>query len=364
MLASFAEIVAIVVIDILLDVIPKLNSEFMDVAHRVVAAILILAIGQMVIRAGRLADLIYSNLPTINRERALRGYITVGSVLVYMVAIVLIISTMLEKSPVYFLTGLGAMSAILIIVFRDTLLSMFANIIVTTGDLVRVGDWIKVNDTDADGFVTDVSLNIVKIQNFDKTVTALPTYSLVQKSFVNYRGMFDSGGRRIKRSLILDQQSVRHLSAQELEELRKIPLLEEALALEIESVTQQQGSGQSSGLMITNTGLFRQYITVYLKQHPKVRQDLMLLVRQMQPDQNGLPIQVYCFLNDTRWVFFEGIQSSIFDHLISMVPVFGLRIFQAKNAFSEPDAVARVIRLAPEKLFESGISSEQREGDS
>ena len=361
-LASLAGIVAIVVIDILLEVIPKLNADFLEGAHRVVAGLVILAVAQLIVRGGRLADMIYSNLPTVNRDRALRGYVTVGSVLIYIIAIILVISTMLEKSPVYFLTGLGAMSAILIIVFRDTLLSMFANVIVTTGDLVRVGDWIDVNNTDANGFVVDMSLNVVKIQNFDKTISSLPTYTLIQNSFVNYRGMFESGGRRISRSLILDQQSVRTLSAEELDTLRSMPLVAEALNIETEAMIHQPELSREGGLLITNTGLFRQYVTAYLKSHPRVRQDMMLLVRQMQPDQNGLPIQVYCFVNDTSWVAFEGIQSAIFDHLISMIPVFGLRIFQAENAFSEPDAIARVIAPQPEKLLSSGIQEPGHQG--
>lgn len=356
-LASLAEVVAIIIVDILLEVIPKLQTEFLSAAHRVIAALLILSVAQLIVRSGRLADVIYSSLPTINRERALRGYVTVGSVVIYIVAFVLIVSVLLEKSPIYFLTGLGAMSVFLVIIFRDTLLSMFANVIVTTGDLVRVGDWITVDGTDADGFVVDVSLNVVKVQNFDKTITSLPTYILVQKSFVNYRGMFDSGGRRIKRSLILDQQSMRCLSKEDIEQLQKIPLVEKALELEIKAVAQGPEPTNTDGLLITNSGLFRQYISVYLQQHPQIHQDMTLMVRQLQANQNGLPIEVYCFSKDTRWAVYEKLQAKIFDHLISMVPVFGLRVFQAENSFLEPGAEARLVELAPNRMFASGISA-------
>lgn len=356
-LASLAAIVAILVVDILLDVIPKLQPNFLDVTHRVVAALLILAVAQLIVRSGRLADVIYSNTPAVNRERALRGYVTVGSVLIYIVAIVLVISAMLEKSPIYFLTGLGAMSVFLVIIFRDTLLSMFANVIVTTGDLVRVGDWIAVEKSDANGFVIDVSLNVVKVQNFDKTITCLPTYILVQNSFINYRGMYDSGGRRIKRSIMLDQLSVRNLSEDELSELKKIPLMEKALKLECQAVAMSPEKVHSDGLLIPNSGLFRQYVSVYLQEHPKIRQDMTLLVQQLQATESGLPIQAYCFVNDTRWMYFENIQATIFDHLISMVPVFGLRVFQAKSVFIEPGPEARRVELAPEALKMSGISA-------
>ena len=223
-------------------------------AHRITHSFFIVIVAHMLIRIAHLADAYYSSLPTVNRKNAFAGYITVGSFVIYSIAIILVVSVLMNKSPLYFVTALGAMSAVLLIVFRDTLLSMFANVIVTTGDLVRVGDWITVKGSDADGYVTEVSLNVVKVQNFDKTVTSLPTYTLVQKSFVNWRGMFDAGGRRIKRSIYLDQRSIRMLTKGELDQVANIPLMDESLRLEQESV---EGNPEcTEGSRITNSGLF------------------------------------------------------------------------------------------------------------
>jgi miniconductance mechanosensitive channel len=231
---------------------------------------------------------------------------------------------------------------------------MFANVIVTTGDLVRIGDWITVKGADADGYVTEVSLNVVKVQNFDKTITSLPTYTLVQNPFVNWRGMFDSGGRRIKRSILLDQRSIRMLAKSELDQVANIPLMDEALTLEKESVL---GSPEcDDGPRITNSGLFRQYILAYLQQHPKIHHTAMtLLVRQLQPTANGLPIELYCFTTDTRWAFYEDIQATIFDHLFSMLPVFGLRVFQTESDFAESETTSRKVDLKSDSFvpFES-----------
>ena len=348
-LGSMASVVAVVAIDVAVDWLPNLDKDFVVVAHRVIGSMFIVIIAHMLIRIARLADAYYSSLPTINRKNAFAGYITVGSFVVYSIAIILVISVLMNKSPIYFVTALGAMSAVLLIVFRDTLLSMFANVIVTTGDLVRVGDWISVKGSEADGYVTEVSLNVVKVQNFDKTITSLPTYTLVQSAFINWRGMFDAGGRRIKRSIYLDQRSIRMLAKSELEEITSIPLMDQALTLEQQSV---EGNPEcAGGLRITNSGLFRQYVLAYLQQHPKIHHTGMtLLVRQLQPTPTGLPIELYCFTTDTRWAFYEDIQATIFDHLFAMLPVFGLRAYQSESDFAETDVTSRIVDLKRDAL--------------
>ena len=354
-IGSFASVVAILAVDMALYWLPDLDQEFVVIARRVIYAIFIAIIAHMLIRIARLADAYYSRLPMVNRKNAFAGYITVGSFVVYSIAGILIVSVLMNKSPLYFITALGAMSAVLLIVFRDTLLSMFANVIVTTGDLVRVGDWISVKGSEADGYVTEVSLNVVKVQNFDKTVTSLPTYTLVQNAFVNWRGMFDSGGRRIKRSIYLDQRSIRMLAKQELQEIVSIPLMDEALRLEQQSV---DGNPEcADGPRITNSGLFRQYVVAYLQQHPKIHHSGMtLLVRQLQPTPTGLPIELYCFTTDTRWAFYEDIQATIFDHLFAMLPVFGLRAYQSESDFAETDVTSRIVDLKRDALvpYEEG----------
>ena len=357
-LGSIASIFAIVLTSSILETLPKLSKDFHDLTHRVIDALLIFVIARMIVRIFRFADDYYSSLPSVNRDKAFEGYVMVGSFLIHGVAVILILATLLGKSPTYFLTGLGAMSAVLLILFRDTLLSMFANVIVTTGDLVREGDWIAVDNTDANGYVIDVSLNIVKVQNFDHTITSLPTYTLLQNSFTNWRGMFDSGGRRIKRSIMLDMRSIRTLCEEELAQLEKIPLMDKALALEKQAVT---GNPEcAGGLLITNSGLFRQYCLAYILQHPKIHHDAMtLLVRQLQPTENGLPMELYCFATDTRWAFYEGIQAGIFDHLLSLLPVFGLRVFQSEGDFAEPGPITRKINLEPDALVSIGPAQTQ-----
>ena len=242
------------------------------------------------------------------------------------------------------MAGLGAMFMGFLFVFKDAIMGLVAGIQIATNDTVRKGDWIEMKSHGIDGDVIDVSLTTVKVQNFDKTITSLPTYTLVQTSFINWRGMFDSGGRRIKRSIYLDQRSIRMLTKSELEEVSNIPLMDEALRLEQQSV---EGNPEcSAGSRITNSGLFRQYVLAYLQQHPQIHHTGMtLLVRQLQPTPTGLPIELYCFTTDTRWAFYEDIQATIFDHLFAMLPVFGLRAYQSESDFAEADATSRSVEL-------------------
>ena len=342
-LSSVSSLLSIGVIGFIIGLLPALQVQVNSTAGRIAGSLAVFFLAQLVVRCGRLLDVVYSRLPSVNRPGALRGYVTVGSFLVYITGVIMVVSIMMDKSPVVFLTGLGAISAVLLILFRDTLLSMFANVIVTTGDLVRVGDWISMPKSNADGYVIDVSLNVVKVQNFDKTITVLPTYTLVQESFVNYRGMYNAGGRRIKRSLLLDQRTIRTLSEEELKELAGIPLMDTAIELEREAMKDCVEVDR-----ITNSGLFRQYAIAYLQDHPKIlKGDFTLLVRHLQPTPNGLPIEIYCFVDDTRWAQYEGVQATIFDQLLAMVPTFGLRVCQEESDFAEPGPQSRTVPTAP-----------------
>lgn len=342
-ISSVSTLLSIVVVGVAVQLLPDLDRSFTDLADRTVTGLGIFFVAQLLVRCGRLADVVYSRFPSVDRPGALRGYVSVGSFVVYLAALVLIVSTILDRSPVYFLTGLGAVSALLLILFRDTLLSIFANVIVTTGDLVRVGDWIQIPGKNADGYVIDVSLNVVKVQNFDKTIAVLPTYTLVQESFVNYRGMYNAGGRRIKRSLLLDQRTVRPLSTAELSRLGSTPLMKKAIDLETQAV-----AAAVEGDLPTNSGLLRQYVRVYLEAHPRIHGDpFTMLVRHLDPTPEGLPLQVYCFVDDTAWAPYEAIQASIFDHLLSVLPAFGLRTYQSESDFAEPDPVSRRLEIDP-----------------
>ena len=354
-LSSISTLLSLGFIAILIQILPRLNTGFTEIAERLVMALAVFSTAQLLARCGRLLDVIYSRFPSINRPGALRGYVSVASFVIYLGGMILIVSVLMDKSPIYFLTGLGAISAILLILFRDTLLSIFANVIVTTGDLVRLGDWIHVPGSNADGYVIDISLNVVKVQNFDKTITVLPTYTLVQESFVNYRGMYDSGGRRIKRSILLDQRTIRPLTGDEVVELSKIPLMDQALSLEKTAVGES-----AAGDRISNSGLFRQYVVAYLRAHPRILGDkFTMLVRHLDPTPEGLPLQIYCFVNDTAWASYEAAQATIFDHLITMVPAFGLRVYQTESDFQETASTTALPAIDAEMLARGiGTSAE------
>jgi len=253
---------------------------------------------------------------------------------IYAIAAILIIATLIDRSPLILLSGLGAMAAVLILVFQDTLLSLVAGIQISSTDMVRVGDWIEMPSLDADGDVTEISLYTVRVQNWDKTISSIPIRKLVTESFKNWRGMSESGGRRIKRALHLDQTSIRFLSAKEIEKLRRFRRLESYLdkkETELKEWNEKLGKESETSAntrRLTNVGTFRAYVEAYLKSHPRIRQDMTLLVRQLQPSREGLPIELYCFTNTTAWNDYEAIQSDIFDHIIALLPEFGLRVFQ------------------------------------
>src|SRR5690606_28610850 len=243
-------------------------------------------------------------------------------------------ATLAGVKLLHLLTGLGAATAVLMLVFQDTLLSLVASVQISGDGRVRIGDWIEMPSQNADGDVIDIALHTVTVQNWDKTVTTIPTKKLISESFKNWRGMQEAGGRRIKRALYLDQSSVRFLEPEERQRLGRFVLLREYLAQkERELAEWNAGLGEDAQLpvnarRITNLGTFRAYVERYLRRHPGVHQDMTLLVRQLQPGADGIPLEIYCFTNDTRWAVYEGIQSDIFDHLLAILPEFGLRVFQ------------------------------------
>lgn len=278
------------------------------------------------------ANLIYSRDPE-NTARPIKGYVQIIRVFLYLGALLLVVAALMDRSPWIFISGLGAMTAVLLLVFRDTLLSLVASIQLTGNDMVHVGDWIEMPKYGADGDVIDIALYTVKVQNWDKTITTIPTYALIQESFKNWRGMSLAGGRRIKRSFQVDVNSVHFLSAEDLAKLSGFALLApylEAKRDEIETHNAKDGNESvADRRRLTNVGTFRAYIYAYLRAHPRVHQGMTLLVRQLQPGSEGLPIEVYCFTNTTEWAQYEDIQSDIFDHIFSIAPEFGIRVFQS-----------------------------------
>ncbi|WP_245747606.1 mechanosensitive ion channel family protein [Parapedobacter koreensis] len=287
------------------------------------------------------------------QDKPLDSYLQVVNIFMFFIAGVIVFSMITGKSPWAFLGALGAASAILMLVFKDTILGFVASIQVSTNDMVRVGDWIEMPKYGADGDVIEINLNTVKIQNWDKTITTVPTYYLITDSFKNWRGMQNAGGRRIKRAIHVKMSSVRYLTTEEIERLKKIQLLKsyiEDRQAEINQYNEQTHADRSmpvNGRNMTNVGLFRQYINRYAQNHPQIRQDMTLLVRQLQPTAHGLPIELYMFTADTRWAIYEGIMSDIFDHLLAAIKYFELEIFEAPA--SDDIRSLRLSALAPDK---------------
>jgi len=268
------------------------------------------------------------------KERPIKGYFQVVIIILYIFGTILLIGNLVGESPWAILTGLGALTAVLLLVFRDTILSFVASIQISSYDLVKVGDWVEVPKYNADGDVIDISLNVIKIQNWDKTITVVPTYKLIEDSFKNWRGMTLSGGRRIKRAIYIDQSSVKFCSAEMLSRFSKYALIKNYLDIkqkEISEFNREKNFDESvlvNGRRLTNLGTFRAYLIEYLKQRDDIRKDLTFMVRQLSPGSEGIPIEIYIFTSTTDWARYENIQADIFDHILAVVPQFDLSIFQ------------------------------------
>ncbi len=270
----------------------------------------------------------------IAKDRPIRSFVQVGKIVVYIVGFILILCALMDKSPMYFLGGFGAMTAILMLVFKDSILGFVASIQLATQNMVRIGDWVEVPKYGVDGEVREITLTTIKVQNWDKTNSTFPTYALMSDSFKNWRGMSESGGRRIKRSFFIDMNSVKFCEEAMLERFSRIQYLAEYIAERREEIAEYNRASDIdtevlvNGRRMTNLGTFRHYVLSYLKNHPKINQDLTLIVRQLQPTSHGLPIEIYAFSSDQAWANYEAIQADIFDHVLAVVPEFDLRIFQ------------------------------------
>ncbi len=275
---------------------------------------------------------IYEKRPDA-QNKPIKGYVQVAQIVLYVLGGVLVVATLIGKSPGVLLGGLGAMTAVLLIVFKDTILSLVASVQLNSNDMVRVGDWVEMPSHRVDGDVIDIALHTVKVQNFDNTVTTVPTYAFITDAFKNWRAMHESGGRRVKRPLYFDMTSIRFLSDAEIDRLKRFQLLEDYLAakrqeLEEANATISDSEHSPQARRLTNIGTFRAYAASYLSHHPQVNGDLTILVRQLDPTPAGLPMQFYFFTATTKWAEYEGIQSDIFDHFLAIASEFDLRIFQ------------------------------------
>ncbi|MCH2140552.1 MAG: mechanosensitive ion channel family protein, partial [Phycisphaerales bacterium] len=260
-------------------------------------------------------------------------------VLFSFVAIVLSLSVLLDKSPIWFLSGLGALAAVMMLIFKDSILGLVAGIQVSANDMVRIGDWITIPSQNVDGDVEEITLTTIRVRAFDKTVSLVPAYALITNPFTNWRAMSESGGRRIKRSIAIDTNTIRFVGRDDLEQYRKFTILVDYLNQKLEEIDgwnaehQIDTNHQINGRQQTNIGVFRAYIEAYLRQHPKIHtgEGFTFLIRHLDPGPNGLPIELYVFTNDNRWIPYEEIQADIFDHLLASVPEFGLAVFQSPS---------------------------------
>lgn len=270
----------------------------------------------------------------IAKTKPIKGYVQVAKITVIIVGAILVIANLMGESPFILLSGIGALSAVFMLVFKDSLLGLVAGIQLSATEMVRVGDWIEVPNYGANGDIIDISLNTVAVRNFDQTVTMVPSYALISDSFINWRGMQESGGRRIKRALYIDMTSITFCTDEMIEHYKQIRYLSNYIVErkdEIEKYNQVNKIDRSNivnGRAMTNIGVFRAYISEYLQHHPGIHQEKTLMVRQLAPSENGLPIEIYAFVNSVQWTIYEGVQADIFDHLFAIAGEFGLRVFQ------------------------------------
>ena len=314
-----------------LGIVPGLPAALVTVGRNIAMACSVL-IGALAVSALlTAANEIYEQYP-VAKERPFKGFVQLAKIVLFVVAGVLIVAILIERSPILLLSGLGAMTAVLMLIFKDTILSLVASIQLATLDMVRVGDWIEMPSCGADGDVIDVALHTVRVQNWDKTITTIPTHKLIAESFKNWRGMSMSGGRRIKRSLFIDVSSIRFLSDAEVENFKRFALLRNYIDdREAELARYNESVGETSNenlRRLTNIGTFRAYVENFLSKHPKIHDEMTLLVRQLQPGPEGLPLEIYAFTNVTEWNAYEAIQADIFDHLLAIIDEFDLRIYQ------------------------------------
>jgi len=316
------------------DLVPAVSSVLAQLIRNVAAGFIVLMLTLTVSAALSAANQVYESFP-VSRDRPLKGVVQLLQIAVFVVGGVLIIAAVMDRSPLLLLSGLGAMTAILLLVFKDTILGLVASVQLTANDMVRVGDWIEMPQFGADGDVIDVALHTVKVQNWDKTITTIPTYRLITESFRNWRGMSLSGGRRIKRSLHIDTGSIRFLTEQEIDRFKRFALLKDYIAdkerelAEYNANLQHDVDAEVNQRRLTNIGTFRAYILNYLRNHPAIHQaGMTLLVRQLASGPEGVPIEIYCFTRTTDWIEYEDIQADIFDHLLAIAPEFGLRLYQ------------------------------------
>lgn len=328
-----AEMVPTLVLQFGISFVPDIPDKY-DIMIRNVALALTVLFALLAVSAllNALEDL-YQSSPQ-GRHRSIKGYVQLLKILLFVIGAIVIVASLIDRSPLLLLSGLGAVSAVLLLVFKDTILSVVASVQLASNDMLRVGDWISMPSADADGDVIDVALHTVKVQNWDKTISTIPTWRLISESFQNWRGMQDSGGRRIKRALHVDATRVGYLDDDALARLRKSRLLDEYLERKRTDIDKWNSDLGESGTVpinqrrLTNLGTFRAYAQAYIDAHPDIHPSMTRMVRVLDPTPQGIPVEVYCFTKTTAWLDYERIQGDLFDHLITILPEFGLALYQ------------------------------------
>ena len=330
---SLSTLVPLILIEYLSVPILSNFTSLIPVVHIAVKVSLVFVITSVLVKALKAFEEVSTRIPSF-KDKPIMSYVQLANIMIYVVAAILVFATLLDRDPFALLGALGALTAVLMLVFKDTILGLVASIQISSHDMVRVGDWVSMPKYGTDGDVLEITLNTVKIQNWDKTISTIPTYAFISDSFKNWRGMTDSKGRRIKRSLNIDMTSIKFCSDEEIANFKSVEMLKdyiESIQGEIASHNDSNNHDKSSllnGRNLTNIGLFREYAHQYLMANENLRKDLTLMVRQLEPTENGLPIEVYCFSNNINWVEYETIQADIFDHLLSSISNFDLEIFQ------------------------------------
>lgn len=355
-LNRFARIMPWLLVQVGIDGVPHLPAAGATAIRNVAVAIMVLHLARTLTA---LLDALHLEHERSGRTeayptRSIKSHIQLAKLAIMLVGAIVIIAALIDRSPLILFSGLGAISAVLMLVFKDTLLSFTAGLQLSSNDMLRVGDWIQMPQLGADGTVIDVALHTVKVQNWDKTITTIPTWRLMSESFRNWRGMSESGGRRIKRTLRLDAASVRFLDGGEIARLKKVALLAPYLErkerevrdtnLSLAEKLGELAQTPANRRRLTNIGTFRAYADAYLRSHPGIHQDMTLMVRAMEPSSEGVPMEIYCFTSTTSWVQYEGIQSDLFDHLLAILPEFGLRLYQKPSGHDIGQALAIGLR--------------------
>ncbi len=314
--------------------VPGLGDFWIEAWQRIAGAGVVLVAAMALAALLAAINTIYETFPIAN-DRPIKGYLQVVQIFIYLFATVLVAAILANQSPWFFLSGIGAATAVLLLIFKDTILSFVASIQLATNDMLRVGDWIEMPQFNADGDVVDIALHTVKVQNWDKTITTIPTYKLISEPFKNWRAMAESGGRRIKRAVNIDMSSVRFLTDDEIERFSRFAPLADYMTAKRREIAEHNAANEPAEDMtgdprrLTNIGTLRAYMVSYLKNHPDIAEDMTFLVRQLAPGPHGLPLEIYVFSSDTRWPQYEALQADIFDHLLAMLPEFDLRTFQS-----------------------------------